>query len=735
MKIGDLIKAWQKQPSEALRALILALDDREPLAALQDLESLKTAEVTERLNAFRTKAKDPRVTRTIEQLVTNVKWSSDGAKPMWRAVFELAGKTADPRLRALKPEFKVRPAMQDWLSKQYASAVEELPEGFKPAADEAKWVKELAALPQIKKPAGARDEAALFANVYADPSNDAPRLVLADFLTERGDPRGEFITLQCTAPGTDVKREKALLKEHEKKWLGAIAPVLAKDVEWKRGFPVKGRALFKAQRDADKFGNAPEWATFEELEWSEPGAASANQRRYTLHVSSAFRLLRHADNPFFASLLEGDAVWPHLETLRVSLTSASDVAQFVAAAAKRFPKLHTIDFRWAPTPGWFGGVKALANVKTVKLGALRDVQQWIRELEPLPIDTLIFDDTFKFTRNASGQLAVLTVNHKGSRHVLGLPSALPEGVAESITFEGEPMPDQARQQLLAKAGAVVREVRDDTKLGVLNNVTHFTWLDERHLAIPQNGRLLVVEADSQKVIRSFPCERSITIAALDGGQSVLLGSNTHLLSIDAQNGAGRFDLEHKYTGGTLLQFSADGTRVSRGKVGVFDLKKQVALEAPKGSDDDTRTADDRFWFRWGGGNDKPFQVRWPGVRLGVPLAEARGFSGHFVVIDDTLIARHNKGLVKWDTRTGQQLTVLKCGDGKIGPGVIATPKLDFAFCDDVDNSVLVVTLPELKEVARVKFSALPRAVAISPSGARLAGIVGGKLELLNVQRL
>jgi uncharacterized protein (TIGR02996 family) len=37
----------------------------------------------------------------------------------------------------------------------------------------------------------------LVARIVARPKDDAPRLVLADKLTEAGDPRGEFIVCQC----------------------------------------------------------------------------------------------------------------------------------------------------------------------------------------------------------------------------------------------------------------------------------------------------------------------------------------------------------------------------------------------------------------------------------------------------------------------------------------------------------------------------------------------------------
>jgi len=65
--------------------------------------------------------------------------------------------------------------------------------------------------------ADAARHAELLSAVLADPAADEPRLVFADWLSERGDPRGEFIALQCEAfripYGTQVERAAAI---HEK---------------------------------------------------------------------------------------------------------------------------------------------------------------------------------------------------------------------------------------------------------------------------------------------------------------------------------------------------------------------------------------------------------------------------------------------------------------------------------------------------------------------------------------
>ncbi len=71
--------------------------------------------------------------------------------------------------------------------------------------------------------------------------DDAPRLVYADWLEEQGDPRGEFIRVQCRVaatprddPGYDdlEARERALLKKHRAKWVKPLPKL--KQLTWGR---------------------------------------------------------------------------------------------------------------------------------------------------------------------------------------------------------------------------------------------------------------------------------------------------------------------------------------------------------------------------------------------------------------------------------------------------------------------------------------------------------------------
>lgn len=83
-------------------------------------------------------------------------------------------------------------------------------------------------------------EARLLDAIVAAPDDDAPRLVYADWLGDRGDDRGEVIALACLdakhlLEHADRARLNALLQTNEAQWLGPVAQV-AQGRRWVRGF-------------------------------------------------------------------------------------------------------------------------------------------------------------------------------------------------------------------------------------------------------------------------------------------------------------------------------------------------------------------------------------------------------------------------------------------------------------------------------------------------------------------
>lgn len=89
------------------------------------------------------------------------------------------------------------------------------------------------------------DEDALLAAILADPDEDTPRLVYADWLQEHGDAdRAEFIRLQCRNSAfhpdeidpADEEREAVLEERHHGKWLAGLPQFPGAHWHFLRGF-------------------------------------------------------------------------------------------------------------------------------------------------------------------------------------------------------------------------------------------------------------------------------------------------------------------------------------------------------------------------------------------------------------------------------------------------------------------------------------------------------------------
>src|SRR5450432_3722305 len=72
------------------------------------------------------------------------------------------------------------------------------------------------------------EEQALLQAIWADPKAREPRLVHADYLQERGDPRGEYIALRLRGVDDPKVTSRALAIERKLggKWLGAARPLV-----------------------------------------------------------------------------------------------------------------------------------------------------------------------------------------------------------------------------------------------------------------------------------------------------------------------------------------------------------------------------------------------------------------------------------------------------------------------------------------------------------------------------
>jgi uncharacterized protein (TIGR02996 family) len=162
--------------------------------------------------------------------------------------------------------------------------------------------------------------------ICESPDDDAPRLIYADWLEERGDPLSEFIRVECAMVGLAREdprfrrlwvRDLELLRRHKDKWFGRVRQKLAW-WETRRGF------MDEVRTDA---------ATFLE------------------HAEELFRFnpaVRHVKVTATGEHLPGLAACRHLQwvtQLDLSQNVIGDPGIQVLAASPHLGRLHALDLR------------------------------------------------------------------------------------------------------------------------------------------------------------------------------------------------------------------------------------------------------------------------------------------------------------------------------------------------------------------------------------------------------
>jgi len=199
------------------------------------------------------------------------------------------------------------------------------PRGRKPTAKEAaRWK------------SAPRDDAALWAELAAHPERDDVRLVLADMLQARGDPRGEYIALQLA--DRDHDRQDALLAQHGLVWLGGMGRFAYRAV-FRRGFVERlelgGRKRMSKQGWAACVTDSA-LATIVELLPGRTGGDIYHARFITSPVMTALRRIEVLDEPSLAALETTTAKLEHV-TYQIAVKRGAylDALPRVLAACER----------------------------------------------------------------------------------------------------------------------------------------------------------------------------------------------------------------------------------------------------------------------------------------------------------------------------------------------------------------------------------------------------------------
>jgi uncharacterized protein (TIGR02996 family) len=308
-----LLDAWRVDRSESVGELIDVLTSRMSLPALEarrrkDLHSLwlDTAQAgcvadvprllatiairpfnvfPDRMARLVPRAADPRIGVGLANLVASRTLNTSIGTRGWTSIFAELERSGDARVRAALESVRVSPLpgeLGQHVTKLVERVLAVIPEPGRPLPSPLVEVLGelrvlIEALPIESRPevlleaspqrSHVRVEESFLAAIYESPDDDAPRLVYADWLAERGDPRGEFIHLQCKAAAgplrsIDEKRMRSLARRHRVRLLGPLEPVLDEFAKFERGFVSECFSpVFKTPRQLDELGDHPAWST------------------------------------------------------------------------------------------------------------------------------------------------------------------------------------------------------------------------------------------------------------------------------------------------------------------------------------------------------------------------------------------------------------------------------------------------------------------------------------------
>jgi uncharacterized protein (TIGR02996 family) len=218
------------------------------------------------------------------------------------------------------------------------------------------------------------DDAAFLRAILADPDDDLPRLIYADYLDERGDPRGEFIRAQIEVarlPRGDARRKKLkeratqLRDRHEPEWVGPLREFID-GWEFRRGFveavtlgalaflrqgdalfaaaPVRQVALTHAWEEVEALAQCPHLARLRSLSLSgnylsDGDVAVLLKSAHVTHLDE----LDLSFNRYHAAAMEVLAGTPALGGLRVLDLSHNTIGASGAAALADSPHLGRLE--------------------------------------------------------------------------------------------------------------------------------------------------------------------------------------------------------------------------------------------------------------------------------------------------------------------------------------------------------------------------------------------------------
>jgi uncharacterized protein (TIGR02996 family) len=273
---------------------------------------------------------------------------------------------------------------------------------------------------------------ALMQAILAEPEDDTPRLVYADWLEEHGGPaerdRAEFIRVQMELPRTETparvneleKREKALWRAHHKEWLAGLPPDLRKrNLQFHRGF-------------------------FEELHQPARLWATHGDEMFRRHPIFRLRVFKPVDRHEIGAL----ATIPHLTKIRVLMVSECRIDQPLRTLQILFstPFLSSVR-RLVLRDSGFSTQSMSALVDSVVLARLKELDLAENEIGPRGAEVLAA--TEKVTHLRELLLEGNPIGDAGARALAGSPHL---DRLQRLDLRGVELGEKARDALRERFG-------------------------------------------------------------------------------------------------------------------------------------------------------------------------------------------------------------------------------------------------------------------------------------------
>ncbi|MBL8918991.1 MAG: TIGR02996 domain-containing protein [Myxococcaceae bacterium] len=349
------------------------------------------SDTEERLKVMASWPADPRVAECVVERLIFGRDPYIGARPvLWKHAYELLAANADPRFVARLRKnaerlanaaaFDRNRAERPHATRTIEAYVERAAKVTPLQNDEARVLAALEAAASkavaASKASQAGDRALeLLQAINAAPDDPTPRLVYADFLAERGDPRAEFINLSVRlAQGEKVK------SAHEAcaKKLGIHPREFPK---YHLGLLVKASVGFStrvAESELDAFAEDPSWATVRDLSLERAGKADHPGAVRLLEKGPLYAVTRlKTPGALVAVASRRDFPWAieHLELFDYELPADVRVGAF--------PRLRSMELpMWTPATDAFFANPLLAQIERFEMGGENTYGQ-------APIDLLI----------------------------------------------------------------------------------------------------------------------------------------------------------------------------------------------------------------------------------------------------------------------------------------------------------------------------------------------------------